>query len=141
MSILVVDDESESRTLLMEILTAEGLGVRAADGGELALASLLLKRPELILLDIRMPGMDGLEVCRRVKANEDARDIPVIILSASGEPADRLEGLRLGAVDFISKPFQREELLARVRTHLELSRLRLQLEHRVAERTAELRES
>jgi PAS domain S-box-containing protein len=141
MSILVVDDESESRTLLTEILAAEGFDARAADGGELALASLPLNQPELILLDIRMPGIDGFEVCRRLKAREDTRDIPVIILSASGESADRVEGLRLGAVDFVTKPFQREELLARVRTHLELRRLRLRLEHRVAERTAELRES
>ena len=85
--------------------------------------------------------MDGFEVCRRLKQRADSRDIPVIFLSGSGELADRLEGFRLGAVDFISKPFQREELLARVRTHVELARLRAQLEERVAERTAQLRES
>jgi PAS domain S-box-containing protein len=141
MSILVVDDESESRKLLMEILTAEGFAVRAVDGAQLALASIPVQRPELILLDIRMPGLDGFAVYQLLRASPENREIPVIFLSASGQMTDRLEGLRLGAVDYISKPFQREELLARVRTHLELARLRTRLEERVAERTAELRES
>jgi two-component system cell cycle sensor histidine kinase/response regulator CckA len=141
MSILIVDDESESRRLLTDILRSEGIVVRAADRGELALASLAMEKPMLILLDIRMPGMDGFEVCHRLKQSEDTRDIPVILLSASGEFSDRIKGLRLGAVDFINKPFQREELLTRVRTHLEFSRLRAHLEERVAERTAQLRES
>ena len=141
MAILIVDDDSESRTLLKSILTAEGLDVRAADGGDLALTAIAVEKPELILLDIRMPGMDGFEVCRRLKESASTRDIPVVFLTASGELAEKIEGLRLGAVDFITKPFQREELLARVRTHLELARLRADLEKRVAERTAELRES
>jgi PAS domain S-box-containing protein len=141
MSILVVDDESESRALVMKILVSEGYAVRAADRGDLALASLAKKRPELILLDLRMPGMDGFEVCRRLKQNDDARNIPVIILSASRDVSDRVKGLCLGAVDFITKPLQREELLARVRTHLEFGRLRAHLEERVVERTAQLRES
>src|SRR4051812_38320684 len=141
MSILVVDDEFEARTLLSKILTAEDIAVRVADGGELALASLAVSRPELILVDLRMPRMDGLEVCRRLKQRADSRDIPVIFLSASGDLADLLEGFRLGAVDFISKPFQREELFARVRTHLELAKLRAELEERVVQRTAQLRES
>ena len=83
MNILVVDDESESRKLLTAILTAEGYDVRAADGGRLALTSLAVTRPELILLDIRMPGMDGFEVCRRLKENVATRDIPLMFLSAS----------------------------------------------------------
>jgi two-component system cell cycle sensor histidine kinase/response regulator CckA len=141
MSILVVDDEFEDRTLLSKILTAEGLEVRVADCGELAMASLAVNRPELILVDIRMPEMDGLEVCRRLKQRADSRDIPVIFLSGSVDLADRLEGFRLGAVDFVSKPFRREELLARVRTHLELAKLRAELEERVARRTAQLRET
>jgi PAS domain S-box-containing protein len=141
MSILVVDDEFESRKLLLEGLTSEGFAVRPADCGQLALASVVVDKPELILLDLRMPGMDGFEVCRRLKDSEETRNIPVIILSASGESSDRVEGLRLGAVDFISKPIQKEELLARVRTHLELSRLRVRLEDRVEKRTAQLLES
>jgi PAS domain S-box-containing protein len=141
MTILVVDDESESRTLLTTILKAEGYEVRPADKGELALASIGVERPELILLDIRMPGMDGFEVCRRLKACEETRDIPLLFLSGSVEMSERVEGLKLGAVDFVTKPFHREELLARVRTHLELGRLRSNLERQVEERTAELRES
>ena len=141
MSVLVVDDESESRTLLTEVLRSEGFAVRAADRGELALASLAAGKPELILLDIRMPGLDGFEVIQRLKESEATKDIPVILLSASGEVSDRIKGLRLGAVDFVTKPFQPEELLARVRTHIEFSRLRAHLEERVAERTAQLRES
>ena len=141
MAILVVDDESESRALLIAMLTAEGYEVRPADSGKLALASIAVKRPELILLDIRMPGMDGFEVCRILKANAETRDIPLIFLSANRDLHARIDGLRIGAVDFVTKPFQREELLARVSTHLELGRLRAHLEQQVAERTAELRES
>jgi two-component system cell cycle sensor histidine kinase/response regulator CckA len=139
--ILIVDDESESRKLMTAMLTDEGYQVRAADGGKLALGSIAIRRPELILLDIRMPEMDGFEVCRRLKEDVNSRDIPLIFLSASAQLSERVEGFRLGAVDFIIKPFHREELLARVRTHLELGRLRNQLERRVAERTAELQES
>jgi putative two-component system response regulator len=84
--------------------------------------------PELILLDIIMPGMDGFEVLRRLKAQDKTCDIPVIILSSITETAQRVEGLNLGAVDFISKPYQPNELLARVRTHMELFRLRVRLE-------------
>src|SRR3954454_19094005 len=141
MTILVVDDESESRTLLAAVLTAEGYEVRAADAGELALASIAVKRPDLILLDIRMPGMDGFEVCRRLQEGVDTRDIPVIFLSGSAGLRERVEGFRLGAVDYVTKPFQREELLARVRTHLELGMLRAHLERQVAERTAQALES
>jgi PAS domain S-box-containing protein len=141
MTIVVVDDESESRKLLTAILTAEGYEVRPADKGALALASIAVERPELILLDIHMPGMDGFEVCRRLKASGETQDIPLMFISASGDLQARVEGLKLGAVDYVIKPFQREELLARVGTHLELGRLRAHLEQQVAERTAELRES
>src|SRR5215471_8755981 len=141
MTILVVDDDSESRALLTTILTAEGYEVRPADRGELALASIAASRPELILLDIRMPGMDGFEVCRRLKQSAETQDIPLMFISASGSLQERLEGFKLGAVDYVTKPFQREELMARVRTHLELGRLRAHLEQQVAERTAKLRES
>ena len=94
-TILVADDESESRTLLTAILTAEGYGVRLADGGALALASIELNRPELILLDVRMPGLDGFEVCRRLKQRDETRDIPLIFISASGEIEEHVEGFRL----------------------------------------------
>jgi len=141
MTILVVDDEAESRALLTTILTAEGYEVRPADGGELALASVAVRRPDLILLDVRMPGIDGFEVCRRLKENPETRDIPLMFLSASVGLPERVEGFHLGAVDFVSKPFQRDELLARVHTHLELAALRANLEKQVEKGTDELRES
>ena len=136
--ILIVDDSVESLKLLSGTLSAEGYDVRPADSGELALEAVALSPPEVILLDMRMPGMSGLEVCRKLKSSPESRDIPVIFLSASLDFEDRLEGLESGAVDFINKPFRREELLARLRTHLELVRLRKDLERRVAERTADL---
>ena len=138
-SILVVDDEVESVRLIIGILEEEGYRVRACDSGRLALASVAAEPPELILLDIRMPGMDGLEFFRRLKDSEKTREIQVMFLSASAEQEERVEGLTMGAVDFVSKPFHREELLARVRTHLELGRLRTQLEAQVMRRTVELR--
>ena len=137
-SILVVDDEAASRSLLTGILVSEGYPVRTADSGRLALASVDAWLPELILLDIRMQGMDGLEVCRRLKASEKSRCVPVIFITAASDVEERVTGLAAGAVDYIGKPFQREELLARVRTHLELSRLRENLERQVSDRTAEL---
>lgn len=132
-AILVVDDTQMSLKLLTTILAAEGYQVRAADSGELALASVAAMPPALILLDILMPDMDGFEVLRRLQAQEATRRIPVIFLSAITEVAQRVEGLKLGAVDFISKPFQQEELLARVRTHLELFQLRARLEFQAAD--------
>ena len=138
-SVLVVDDESESLTLLSGMLASGGYHVRSADSGQLALASVAAWLPDLILLDIRMPGIDGFEVCRRFKASEGRRNIPLMFISAATEVEERVEGLALGAVDFVSKPFRREELLARVRTHLELGRLRAHLEEQVSQRTLELR--
>ena len=136
--ILVVDDTPIVMNLLMDILSAEGFQVRSANNGKLALNLIAAKPPQLILLDINMPGMDGFEVCRRLKAQEETRKIPVIFISGLMGLDEKVKGFQLGAVDFISKPFQREELLARVRTHLELSRLRTKLEAQVSERTAQL---
>ena len=132
-TILAVDDTLASLKLLTDILTAEGYQVHPANSGELALASVAASLPELILLDVRMPGMDGFEVLRQLKAQKQSRDIPVILLTAFTEVENRVEGFKLGAVDFISKPFQHDELLARVHTHLELFRLHARLEHQAAE--------
>ena len=139
--ILIVDDEPMVVRLLTNILSTGGFQVRSAGSGELALRSVASKPPGLILLDIGLPGIDGFEVCRRLKAQEDSRDIPVMFISGLTDPEVNVRGFGLGAVDFISKPFQRDELLARAKTHLELSRLRTKLEARVAERTAQLRKS
>jgi PAS domain S-box-containing protein len=137
-SIMIVDDDTESLRLLADILTAEGFDVRAADSGELALAAAVATPPELALIDLRMPGMDGFELCRRLKAEKTTRQVPVIFVSGAQMLQERVEGLQMGAVDFVTKPFQRPELVARINTHLELSRLRLHLQDQVAERTAEL---
>lgn len=139
--ILAVDDTPESLRLLTEILTAEGYEVRSAISGELALHAATLHPPELVLLDIRMPEMNGYEVCRRLKAQAETRNVPVIFVSAATETEEKVQGFELGAVDFVTKPFQRDELLARVHTHLELNRLRNHLELLMDERTAELRKS
>ncbi|ATX78679.1 PAS/PAC sensor hybrid histidine kinase [Mariprofundus aestuarium] len=139
--ILVVDDTPASLKLITETLRGEGYLVRPANSGELALSSATAKPPALILLDIRMPGMDGFEVIGKLKANEITRDVPVIFLSASVELESHLKGFDLGAVDFVTKPFQRQELLARVRTHLELYQLRTRMKQLIDERTAALEES
>lgn len=139
--ILVVDDTSASLRLLTVLLKDEGYEVRSAINGELALHAAASEPPELILLDIRMPGMDGFEVCRRLKAQPATHDVPVIFVSVVLETDDKVLGFKLGAVDYVTKPYQRDELLARVRAHLELGRLRNHLEDLVEERTAELKQS
>lgn len=139
--ILAVDDTPASLRLLTEILKEEGYEVRSAISGELALHAAANNPPDLVLLDIRMPGMDGYEVCRRLKADPATRDVPVIFVSAVTETDEKVLGFGLGAVDFVTKPYQYEELIARLSTHLELNRLRHHLEDLVLERTAELRES
>ena len=131
-TILIVDDSTANLKLLTDTLAPAGYQVLSAESGEQALACVAGRLPELVLLDIRMPGMGGFEVYRRLKARADCRDIPVIFLSAVTEIVQRVEGLKLGAVDFISKPFQVEELLARVQTQLELRRLQVQLEQQAA---------
>lgn len=139
--ILVVDDTLDSLQLLTDLLQTQGYEVRPADSGELALRAASASPPDLILLDITMPGMDGFDVCQRLKAQLRTRDIPVIFVSAITAMADKVRGFELGAVDFVTKPFQQEELLARVSTHLELNRLRHRLENMVVENTRQLRES
>ncbi len=139
--ILAVDDTPASLKLLTDILKAEGYEVRSAINGELALRAAIANPPDLVLLDIRMPAMDGYEVCRRLKAQSVTRDVPVIFVSAVSETDEKVQGFGIGAVDFVTKPYQREELMARVRTHLELNRLRHHLEDLVDERTVELREN
>ena len=136
--ILVVDDTQDSLKLINELLSEEGYFVRPANSGELALLAALKIQPELILLDLKMPGMDGMEVCRRLKQNKKTENIPVIFFSASTNLEERIEGLKIGAVDFILKPVQKEEMLARVKNHIELFRLRTKLENLINERTIEL---
>lgn len=137
--VLVVDDTIETLRVLVATLSGEGYEVRPANGGAQALEAVRAQRPELVLLDVRMPEIDGYEVCRQLRESEATRNIPVLFLSGTGDDAERLRCFEVGGVDFIPKPFQREELLARVHTHLELTRLRTRLEDQVQERTASLK--
>ena len=139
--ILVVEDTPASLKLVSDMLTEEGYQVRPANSGELALASVEAKLPDLILLDIRMPGLNGFEVCEKLKEDKRPQDIPIIFLSAFTEADQHVKGFELGAVDFVTKPFERVELLARVRTHLELTQLRNNLADEVKRKTEELQKS
>jgi PAS domain S-box-containing protein len=136
--ILVVDDTTANLLLLTDLLTEHGYIVHPASDGELALRFVRSILPDLILLDIRMPGMDGYEVCRRLKADERTRSIPIIFISILEDERDKVKGFQAGGVDYITKPFQPEEVLARVRTHLSLRELAENLEQKVSERTEEL---
>lgn len=125
--ILVVEDTPASLKLLTDLLTDTGYRVRQAPNGELALWSARAQAPELILLDVRMPGMDGYEVCRQLKQDAALAEVPVIFLSAFTDTDDKVKGFAAGAVDFISKPFQFEEVNARVAAHLKIGRLQQRL--------------
>src|SRR5215813_5926391 len=140
-TILVVDDDPRALELVMRVLEEEGYQVQLADSGRLAVVSVAAQPPDLVLLDVKMTDMDGFEVCRRLRQTDRGRRIPVMFISGSIEVEKEqwAKGLSLGGVDFVSKPFHREELLARVRAHVELGRLHAELESRVAQRTAELR--
>ena len=139
--ILAVDDTPASLRLLTDILNGEGYQVRSAINGELAIRAATSQPPHLVLLDVSMPGMDGFEVCQRLKQEPLLHDVPVIFVSALSEMQDKLTGFDFGGVDYVTKPYQREELLARVRTHIELYRLQHHLEEMVDERTRSLQES
>lgn len=126
--ILIVDDNPANLRLLTEILRERGFHPRAVTSGRRALDSVALTLPDLILLDIRMPGMDGYEVCQRLKANPATQEVPVIFISALDEIADKVKAFEIGGVDYITKPFQVEEVVARLETHLTLRHLQQNLE-------------
>ncbi len=136
--ILIVEDTPTSLQFLTRVLTGQGYRVRPATDGPLALQSVAAKLPDLILLDVRMPDMDGYEVCRRLKSDERCRKVPVIFISALNDLSEKVEGFRAGGVDYITKPFEAEEVLARVRIHLNLKELTENLERKVGERTEKL---
>jgi DNA-binding response OmpR family regulator len=139
--IMVVDDNPANLKLLENMLSEQGHEVHAFPLGRLALAAALRHAPDLILLDINMPEMDGYQVCARLKANPSLAHIPVIFLSALNDTQDKVKAFRAGAADYISKPFQFEEVHARVESHLSLYRHNQRLEQAVAERTRELAEA
>ena len=126
-SILVVDDTPANLQLLASMLKGHGYRVRPVNSGEQALRAVEIQAPDLVLLDITMPDMDGYEVCRRLKDNAQWRDIPVLFISALNSTEDKIRAFQAGGVDYVSKPFQFEEVEARVRTHLELRRQKREL--------------
>lgn len=150
-SILIVDDTQDNVHLLTQILTLRGYKVHTASEGKQALEAAATISPDLILLDIMMPGMDGYTVCERLKAKPETAHIPVIFISALNEPLDKVKAFAVGGVDYLTKPFQMEEILARVDVHLTLRKLQMQLEeanarlaaqnHELQQRNAELQEA
>ncbi len=128
-SILLVDDNPTNLQVLFQTLEGVGCKLLIAKNGQGALTIAAKALPNLILLDIMMPDIDGYEVCRKLKSNPATADIPVIFLSALGETEDKVKGLQLGAVDYITKPFQPAEVIARVNTHLTIHRLKNEVEN------------
>ena len=139
--ILVVDDTPANLAVLSEALNDADFEVAIATDGELAISQAQLSLPSLILLDVMMPGIDGFETCRRLKASKITQNIPIIFMTALSDSTDKVKGLSLGAVDYVTKPFQEAELIARVKTQLKLYHLTENLEHQVAQRTAELNQA
>ncbi|BAQ65454.1 EAL domain-containing response regulator [Geminocystis sp. NIES-3709] len=144
-TILIVDDILENLDLLSQTLTAEGYEVRCAKNGSLALMSVEHDLPDLILLDVKMPGLSGYEVCRILKDNLKTASIPIIFLSSADDVTEKINAFAIGGVDYITKPFEIREVLARVNTQInllkttsELRKLNFELENRVKERTTEL---
>ncbi len=131
--VMIVDDTLPNLRLLSTMLTEKGYKVRGVTNGETALTAVSFAPPDLILLDISMPDMDGYEVCRRLKANEQTKQIPVIFISAMNEVLDKVRAFAIGGVDYITKPYHVEEVLMRVKTHLTLRHLQVELEQANAE--------
>lgn len=147
-NIMIIDDTPANLKLLQEMLQGRGYRVMAFPQGEMALKAAARKPPDLILLDIRMPGLDGFQVCTRFKEQEGLKDIPVIFISALNDPSDKVQAFAAGGVDYVTKPFHPEEVHARVATHIRLRGLQkqvedynLHLEKQVEEKVREISES
>jgi signal transduction histidine kinase len=133
-TLLIVDDVPANVRVLYEFLLKHGFKVRVAKDGKSAIKTTEHARPDLILLDVMMPGMDGFEVCQVLKSQDSTREIPIIFMTALADTVDKIKGFGLGAVDYITKPFQHEEVLARVNTHLSLRLLQTQLQEEIKQR-------
>ncbi len=140
-TILIVDDEPKNLGVVSDFLKAEGYRIASANSGELAIERAKAILPDLILLDITMPGMGGLKACEELKKQIQTHSIPVIFMTALAEVEDKVRGFKAGAVDYITKPIQKEELLVRVNTHLKLYRYSVDLEHEVMIKSNEIQES
>lgn len=146
--VLIVDDSPTNVRVLSDVLDTAGFQISIAKSGEDALEQLNTIEPDLILLDVILPGIDGFETCDRIKSNPKTEEIPIIFMTSVANAEDKVKGLHLGAIDYITKPFQQVEVLARVKTHLKLRRqtrqlkeLNEKLEQRVSERTIQLSRS
>lgn len=131
MTVLLVDDEEENLWILEELLQDYGFTLLTARSGEECLERSRAGRPDLILLDVRMPEMDGFETCRRLKAQADTQGIPVIFVTAADNVEDKVTGFRCGAIDYLTKPVAEAELVARISTHLDIVKLQRRLEQRL----------
>ena len=145
-NILLVDDSPQNLAALTQILSEQGYRIRQAIHGEAALTSVRAALPDLILLDIRMPGMSGYDVCQQLKADELTRTIPIVFISALDDPQDKIKAFEVGGVDYVTKPFQIQEVVARVKTHVALHQLQEELhaanrrlENRILTQTETLR--
>lgn len=126
-NILIVDDQPNNLRVLFTFLQAKGMKVFIADSGKRAIEQIKRQPPDLILMDVMMPGMDGFETCKKIKEDTSLADIPVIFMTALNEMKDMLTAFAAGGVDYVTKPFQQEEVLARISTHLTISDLQHQL--------------
>ncbi len=131
-TILIVDDTPANLGVLVETLGAAGYQLMVAEDGEEALAQTAQTQPDLILLDVMMPGIDGFETCRRLKARAETCDVPVLFMTALSETGDKVKAFAAGGVDYITKPIEHEEALARIRTHLSIRRLQRELKEQLA---------
>jgi len=131
-TILIVDDTPANLSVLVDTLSEAGYKLMVAEDGEDALAQTARAQPDLVLLDVMMPGVDGFETCRRLKAQPGTQDIPVIFMTALTDTAEKVRAFSAGAVDYITKPIQHEEALARISTHLTIRRLRHELQQQLA---------
>ena len=125
--IMMVDDTPANLSVLSDLLSARGFKISVAEDGESALEQLQYVQPDLILLDVLMPHLDGFTTCQRLKERPETRDIPIIFMTALTDTVEKVKGFELGAVDYITKPFQQEEVLARVNAHLALQQLKARL--------------
>jgi two-component system, sensor histidine kinase and response regulator len=127
-TLLIVDDTPENIRVLFDFLIAHNFRILVAENGEDAIENAEEEQPDLILLDVMMPGIDGFETCRILKKNSQTQDIPVIFMTALSDTLDKVKAFKLGAVDYVTKPFQQEEVLARINTHLTLRKLQKRLQ-------------
>ncbi|GGA38605.1 response regulator [Okeania sp. KiyG1] len=121
-NILIIDDQINNLRVLTTILKGKNYKVRKATDGETAIEAAKVEPPDLIILDIKMPGMDGYEVCKHFKSNQKTQDIPIIFISALSELFDKVKAFELGGIDYITKPFQEEEVLARINSQLTIQK-------------------